>query len=97
VIRPSRPCDLQVAGEIRFSSVKPVGNDRIQFNGAVFVVPGAGGVFNASHRVERLRFGPALPDLETAANPLSGVAKLSEKGEWVPPPSPHPHVTLTPD
>ena len=70
----------KVAGEIRFSSVKPVGSDRIQFNGAMFVVPGAGGVFNASHRVERLRFGPALPDLETAANPLSGVAKLSEKG-----------------
>ncbi len=87
----------QVAGEVRFTSAKSHAGERVQFGGAVFVVPGGNVAFNASHRVERLLFGPELPDLDSAANPLSGTTKFSEKGAWVavvllPGPSRHWHV-----
>ena len=52
----------------------------MSFAGGVFMIQNAAAPFNASHRVERLRFGPALPDQDVAANPLSGTAKFSANG-----------------
>jgi len=70
----------KIAGEIMFTSNKQGPGTPFAFGGATLMLPGAA-VFNTSHRVERLRFGPALPDQDVAANPLSGNAKYSPNAD----------------
>ncbi len=66
---------------MRFASTKATGGTQFAFAGGVFSLPTPASAFNASHRVERLRFGPTLPDQPVVSNPLTGNAKYTENGE----------------